>query len=157
MATKGAIAVNGNKDKSIILSQGCLIRFALLLLALDIGCYWEVRWFIGLRRMPRESGAAMMVTLYLCSVFAWLLLWHLWRLLLNLKRAEVFVPENVRHLRAVSWCCAGAAAVCLLSCLYYLPFLFVTGAAGFMALIVRIVKNVFQQAIAMKSELDLTI
>ena len=30
-------------------------------------------------------------------------------------------------------------------------------AAGFMALIVRIVKNIFQQAIDMKSELDLTI
>ena len=29
--------------------------------------------------------------------------------------------------------------------------------AGFMALIVRIVKNIFQQAIDMKAELDLTI
>ena len=38
-----------------------------------------------------------------------------------------------------------------------LLFLVMAAAAAFMALIVRIVKNVFQQAIAMKSELDLTV
>ena len=53
--------------------------------------------------------------------------------------------------------CVGAGAVCLVSCLYYLPFIAVAIAAGFMALIVRIVKNIFQQAIDMKAELDLTI
>ena len=87
----------------------------------------------------------------------WLLLWSMWRLLGNLRRERVFVAENVRSLRRVSWCCAAAASICLLSCLYYLPFIFAAGAAAFMALIVRIVKNVFQQAIAMKSELDLTV
>lgn len=45
----------------------------------------------------------------------------------------------------------------LVSCLYYLPFIAVAIAAGFMALLVRIVKNIFQQAIDMKAELDLTI
>ena len=47
--------------------------------------------------------------------------------------------------------------LCLVSCLYYLPFIAVAIAAGFMALIVRIIKNIFQQAIDMKAELDLTI
>ena len=50
-----------------------------------------------------------------------------------------------------------AALLCLVSALYYPSFLLITAAAGFMCLIVRVVKNVFQQAIAMKSELDLTI
>ena len=35
--------------------------------------------------------------------------------------------------------------------------LFIALAAGFTGLIVRVVKNVFQQAIAMKDELDLTV
>ena len=65
--------------------------------------------------------------------------------------------RNVKLLRQVSWCCVGAGAVCLVSCLYYLPFIAVAIAAGFMALLVRIVKNIFQQAIDMKAELDLTI
>ena len=51
----------------------------------------------------------------------------------------------------------GAGLICLVSTVYYFPFAAVGIAACFMALIVRIVKNVFQQAIAMKSELDLTV
>ena len=61
------------------------------------------------------------------------------------------------QLRAVSWYCVWVALICLAGCVCYPPFVFVAIAAAFMALIVRIVKNVFQQAISMKSELDLTI
>ena len=149
--------MNWTKDKSILLSQVCVAVFALLLAALDIGCYWAVGWFIGLRGMAWQTGAALMVTIYLCSVFAWLLLFQLWKLLGNMKKGFVFVEDNVKRLRVVSWCCVGAAVICLVSCAFYLPFLFVSIAAAFMALIVRIVKNVFQQANAMKSELDFTV
>ena len=39
-----------------------------------------------------------------------------------------------------------------------LPFIFAVGlAAGFMALIVRVVKNAFAQAVRMKDELDYTV
>ena len=154
---KGAEAVNWNKDKSILLSQICTAIFALLLAALDIGCYWAVHWFIRLRNMNWQKGIAFMVTIYLCSIFAWILLYGLWRLLGNMKSGQVFVEENVRRLRTVSWCCVGAGLICLVSTVYYIPFAAVGIAACFMALIVRIVKNVFQQAIAMKSELDLTV
>ena len=60
-------------------------------------------------------------------------------------------------MRIVSWCCVWASVIGLLSAAYYLPFAFIAVAAGFMALIVRIVKNAFQQAIEMKDELDLTV
>ena len=39
----------------------------------------------------------------------------------------------------------------------YLPFAFLAVAAGFMALIVRVLKNAFEQAVHMKDELDFTI
>ena len=149
--------MNWNKDKSILLSRACVAVFALALLALDIFCYPLARWFVNLRQMQWQRGVGMMVTAYVCSVFAWIVLAALWQLLGNLRRGRVFISENVRFLRLVSWCCVGAAIACLASCLWYLPFVFVAVAAGFMALIVRIVKNVFQQAIAMKDELDLTI
>ena len=149
--------MNWNKDKSILLTQIGTAFFTLLLLALDIACYWAVSWFVQLRGLDRGSVWYFTATVYACSVFAWLLLWRLWALLGNLRRGEVFTAQNVSCLRAVSWCCAGAAAICLLSALYYPSFLMVSAAAGFMCLIVRVVKNVFQQAIAMKTELDLTI
>ena len=146
-----------NENKSVRLSQGCVVLFAALLLLLDVFCYAAVNWFIHLRGMQRQTGVLMMGTIYLCSVFGWLLLWKLWRLLCNIRAQVVFDLKNVALLRAVSWCCVGAGLVCLGSAVYYLPFLAIAIAAGFMALIVRIVKNVFEQAILMKDDLDLTI
>ena len=149
--------MNWSKNSSIELSRACVILFMILLAALDIGCYWAAGWFVRLRLMNRDSVFLMMATIYLCSGFGWVLLVRLWQLLQNIRAQLVFDMRNVHLLRQVSWCCVGAGAVCLVSCLYYLPFIAVAIAAGFMALIVRIVKNIFQQAIDMKSELDLTI
>lgn len=149
--------VNWNKDKSILLTQVGTALFAVLLLALDLGCYWVAGWFVANRLYNWQEGVLMMISICSGSVFGWLFLYRLWTLLKNIKRGEVFTEANVRRMRGMSWCCAGAALICLASALYYLPFLLVGLAAGFTGLVVRVVKNVFQQAIAMKSELDLTI
>ena len=99
--------MNWSKDRSIALSRGCVVLFMILLAALDIGCYWAVRWFIGLRFMPWQSGVLMMVTIYLCSGFGWVLLVRLWQLLDNIRLQLVFDLRNVKLLRQVSWCCVG--------------------------------------------------
>jgi hypothetical protein len=69
----------------------------------------------------------------------------------------VFIARNVKYLRIASWACAAISLIYLLSAAYYLPLLIVAIAAGFLALIIRIIKNVFEQANAMKYELDLTV
>ena len=149
--------MNWNNDKSAVLSRVCVAVFAAFLLALDVGAYRLSAWFAQVRLMHRQLGVLLMVSIYAGSIFAWICLYQLWRLLGNVRRGEVFVPANVRCMRLVSWCCVGAAAVCALSAAYYPPFAFIAVAAGFMALIVRIVKNAFAQAIAMKDELELTV
>ena len=78
-------------------------------------------------------------------------------ILRRIEAGAVFVPANVTALRRISWCCAGAAAVCLAAAYIYLPFAFLGVAAAFMALIVRVLKNAFAQAVHMKDELDYTI
>ena len=149
--------MNWSKERSVTLSRCCLIVFALCLLTLDIGAYRFAAWFVQVRLMHWQLGVLLMVSIYSGSVFAWLCLYRLWGLLANIRRGDVFIEANVAHMRAISWCCAAAAAICVLSAAYYPPFAFVAVAAGFMALIVRIVKNAFEQAIAMKDELDLTV
>ena len=52
---------------------------------------------------------------------------------------------------------AAGAAICLVSGFYYLPFFVVAACGAFMALIVRVIKNVFTEAIALKDENDFTI
>lgn len=145
------------KDMSIRLSLICVCIFSGILLAADIFAYRWISWYVEWRAMRPESVVRMMITLYAASVFGWVCLWALWKLLRNIKAEVVFDKENVRLLRIISWCCAFAAIIFLVSGAYYSPFILVSVAAAFMMLIVRVIKNVFQQAIEMKSELDLTI
>ena len=146
-----------DKDRSIVLSMAGVALFAAALLALDCGCYWVAAWFVRYHLYHFQYGALFMVSVYAGSFFGWVCLVQLWRLLGALKKGDVFTETNVERLRRISWCCVWAAAICLASTLYYRPFLFVFVAAGFMGLIVRVVKNAFQQAVAMKNELDLTV
>ena len=96
---------NWNKDKSVTLSQAGVIIFALCLAALDIGTYQIATWFVSNRFQHFQLGILLMVSIYAGSFFAWVCLFQLWRLLGNIRRGEVFVPENVRCMRTVSWCC----------------------------------------------------
>ena len=94
---------------------------------------------------------------YCSAALALWMLYNLYMFLARIEKEEVFTPANVLALRRISWCCAGAAAVCLAAAYIYLPFAFLGVAAAFMALIVRVLKNAFAQAVHMKDELDYTI
>lgn len=144
-------------SKSVLFSRVCVLLFALLLAGLDLGCWPIVNWFVALRGMDRQAVWGILAVLLLCSVFGWILLAAMWRLLDQLRQGRVFTEENVRLLQRVSLCCAAAAGICVFGCFFYLPFLIAAAAAGFMALIVRIVRNVFQKALDMKNELDLMV
>jgi hypothetical protein len=152
--------MNWNQNKSITLSQLCIVLFALLLGALDVGGYWLTGWFVRFSQplAPGRDQVMLLIVLYLCSILGWVLLYALWRLLGRLRVGDVFSSGNVRLLRMTSWCCLGACGICLVGGVVCYPLLgLIAIAAGFVGLIVRIVKNVFEQAIAMKDELDFTI
>lgn len=157
VGVKEGIALHWTKDKSLLLSRVCVLFFAALLLALDLGAPALLRNMHTLRDRAGQGMTWLLVCVYAGSVFGWLCLYQLWRLLGTIRQGRVFVEENVRAMRAVSWCCVGAAAASLCAAIFYRPALVLCAAAGFMALIVLIVKNAFQQAIAMKDELDLTV
>ena len=78
-------------------------------------------------------------------------------LLKNISANEVFISENTEYLRQLSWCCVAAGMIFAASGFYYFPFWFLCGTAMFMALILRVIKNVFAQAEEIKRENDYTI
>lgn len=149
------------EKNSIALSQISVKVFLGILVGCDVAGWWLVDWFLNWPRyFPMNDllhRVLFLITLYAASVPAYCLLFCLARLLGNISEGQVFIPQNVRALRSAGWCCVAAALVCLASCFYYIPFLAVAVAAAFMALIIRIIKNVFEQAIGMKAELDLTV
>lgn len=130
----------------------CVVVFAICLPWL-LGFYVEVSPFYS--RM--WQAAPLMLVLYLCCLPALAALFCLERLLTNIKKGEIFVPVNVQYLRRISWCCFAAAAFLACGVYYYLAFIAVAIAAAFIGLILRVVKNVIQQAVEIKMENDYTI
>ena len=149
--------MNSNSRTSILLSRICILLFAVCLLGCDIFGVPLVRIFAEYRGLDKTSLIALTVCLYALSVPAWVLLGSLWKLLGNLNRSEVFTQDNIALLKVIVFCCAAAVILCIAGCFFYLPLIIIAIAAAFMMLIVQIVKNVFRQALDMKSELDLTI
>ena len=147
-----------NGKASIAFSKICVVLFAAVAALLVITAPWVTHWFVGFSRANvQQEQSLFMATIYTGAVFIFPILWNLWHLLVQIGKENVFVQENVRRLRVISWCCFGVAVVCLASTAYYLPYLFVAAIAAFMALVVRVVKNIMQQAVALKDEVDYTI
>lgn len=148
-----------NETKSLALSKLCVKLFMALLIGFGVSAPF---WLRSLLAFYSELGletfyACFLMTIYACCVPAALLLYHLYRLLNNIGLDQIFNAENVRHLRVISWCCITAGLVCLISGLYYLPWLLLAVAAAFIGLILRVVKNVVQLAVVLKDENDYTI
>ena len=147
-----------NKENSLTLSKVCTILFAVGLIAVMCTAPILIKWAIGISATLQLSVYPyLLATIYTGSLPATFLLWFLFKLLRNLSNEIVFEQQNVRLLRSISWCCVCGAIICFISTFYYVAWVIVGIAAAFVALIVRIIKNIFAYAIAIKEENDLTI
>lgn len=147
-----------NNKKSILLSRICVIIFIVGVLAVAASAPWITNWFSDAFRAPVQTAKiAFMATIYTGLIPALFLLFNLYKLLSRIKAGEVFVDKNVACLRLISWCCFIGAIISLGSSFYYMPWLLVGASAVFVGLIVRVVKNVFEQAVALQDDADHTI
>lgn len=145
-----------NKDKSIILSQ-ILIKICYLgivvcaILAPNlVGLYEERTGVEGLY-------TPLLATLMCCVPPGIIALVCLDVLLWNIQKNRAFIEQNVKMLRAISYCCFCVAVIFIYFAVLR-PFAFViVFAAGFFGIILRVVKNCFQQAIVIREENDFTI
>ena len=108
--------------------------------------------------MPKAVIIAIFISIYACFIPAMIALFSLDRLLRNIKLDLVFMRDNVKYLRIISWCCFAIAAVLIYSwfSISYV-FAFVAAAAAFFGLLMRVVKNVIDAAREIKDENDYTI
>lgn len=147
-----------SKDNSILLSKICIWIFMAATVLCAVVLPIVLDGIVRRRGLELESGRICVMASFYSLLFPTLAAqWNLYRLLQNISRGEVFVAGNVRCLRVLSWTCYLAAAICLVSASYYIPFLFLAFLTGFMGLILRVVKNVFAEAVALQQENDYTI
>lgn len=142
---------------SIRLSLACTWLFMILLAAGLALAPRAARAYIFWNHKAPTLLPVLLSAFYLCAGPAAILLWKLRSLLTAIGSGQVFTAGNVAALRIISWCCFAAALVCLCYSWAYLPFFFIAVAAAFVGLILRVVKNVFEQAVELKEENDYTI
>ena len=105
----------------------------------------------------------MIIIFYACCPAGWTAIVSLLLLLHNIRKGEVFTRRNVKLLRLISWCFVFVALATLYPFIVernlaiFTPILFITFAAAFLAILVRVVKNVMEQATIMREEQELTI
>lgn len=147
-----------NGEKSIYLSKLCILFFMGVLIVTVVSAPWLTRWFLEFTHTgPKGTYSFFLGTIYVGFIPAAYLLYNLLYLLRRIESGQLFIVENVEYLRRISWSCFLGAVIAFASMFYYFSWFFVFVAAAFMGLIVRVVKNVVAQAVALKNEADYTI
>lgn len=147
--------------KSLKLSRFLVYGLFFLLIVILFTAHIIAEWFAAMSvgRGLIHSGLSVAVTvmIYICDVFAIIAVIALNKLLSNISKDDVFIPQNSRCLRIISWCCVFAGLTFTFFSLWKQEFLFAAFFAMFLGLIMRVLKNVFEKAVELKSENDFTI
>lgn len=151
-----------NSNKSITLSLiVCFAVFVLLIPAAFCAPVLLKIYFIDFSNTYTHGGMfkyyTVLICFYICLLPAFMALVSLIKMLFAIKREEIFTDINIKRLRVLSWCCFAVAFVTAVGCVFYVPLVVVAIAAGFMGLIIRVIKNVICSAKILREENELTI
>jgi len=146
-----------NPSKSALVTSVCTKIVIGLVIGMVFAAPYLVKNYVAYTMKDPGIVTPLLATIYACAVPGLISLFSLDRLLANIKKKDVFIKKNVKHLRVISWCSFAVSAILFVSGFYYLLFLLVAVAAAFFGLILRVVKNVIEQAVVIKDENDFTI
>ena len=102
------------------------------------------------RSLSLVCAYAIVLIMMLADVF-------LFRLLLHIRKGEVFTDRSVSLIRGVSWCCLGLCIPLGILGIYFQLAWIVCFLAIFLGLSLRVCKNAFEEATQIKQENDLTV
>jgi len=143
--------------RSIKLSTWCIYILAALIIGVMIFISGFLDAIVPNQVINVKNRYLFIITLELCLGIGLIILYFLNKLIKNIENEKTFNERNILLLRITSWFCFLEALILLVSSSYYFPWFFVAGVAAFMGVIVRIIKNVFCQALLIKEENDFTI
>ncbi len=144
-------------NRSVILSSICTKAAIVLVVIAALAMPQLIPAYVDYTGKDPEIIHSLLVTVYACALPGMVSLVCLDRLLANIRRGEVFADINVRLLRILSWCSFTVSGILFISGFYYILFLIIAVCAAILGLILRVIKNVFEQAIIIKRENDFTI
>lgn len=147
------------KNWSLLISRWLIYAFMAGLVLADIAGWRFCRWLASMDATPASPVGHLWLfgCLVTCSALGYGILFLLDRLLGNLTAGKVFIPQNARLVGRISLCCFLMAVPCVVCALLFWTLWFAALVLSFAGLILRTVANVFDQAVRMKQELDLTV
>ncbi len=116
-----------------------------------------LRWYNRIRILENGQNLALLIAFYLCVPIALFALYNLEKLLRNILAGDVFIRANVRIIRRVCGCCLLVSVICLPAAYYYAPLIFFCIVMAFLCPVVNVVRYVFDAAVSIREENDLTI
>ncbi|MFZ3101802.1 MAG: DUF2975 domain-containing protein [Desulfitobacteriaceae bacterium] len=146
-----------NPNKSEILSSICTKAAIVLVIIAAFAMPYLIPKYVTFTGKDLDIIHSLLLTVYACALPGLVSLICLDRLLVNIRREEVFAIKNVKLLRALSWCSFVFSVILFISGFYYILFVIIAVSAAFLGLILRVIKNIFEKAIIIKQENDFTI
>lgn len=97
------------------------------------------------------------IVYYIGTAFAYVVLIALYKLLDNMSKDVVFDVRNTKHMKLIAIACVFMGVDCTVGMIAWTGTIYLAVICIFMTFIILCVRAVFEKAIAMKDELDLTI
>lgn len=153
-----------NSKKSIILTKFCILALMVISVIMMFCGRYLISRFLSMTggakiNISKELSLYIITFIsYILGIIAQVTLFCMLKFVTNLEKDLVFIPQNIKWLRFISFGCLSAGLLLIIvTVVYHKLYLIFSLAALFMMLIVRVIKNAFEQAVKMKEELDLTI
>jgi divalent metal cation (Fe/Co/Zn/Cd) transporter len=146
------------KEKRSIAITSALIKVAIVLCAAALFLMpYAAKMYEQISFQQDNVTVPLLITFYVCAAFGFVILFVLNKLIKNIGSEKVFIDENVKLLKILSYCCFAIAVVTLIFARFRILVFVITFAAAFIGLILRVIKNCFTEAIRLREENDFTI
>ena len=146
------------KEKRSIAITSVLIKIAIVLCTAALFLMpYAAKMYEQISFQRDNVTVPLLITFYVCAAFGFVILFVLNKLIKNVGSEKVFIDENVKLLKILSYCCFAIAVVTLIFARFRILVFVITFAAAFIGLILRVIKNCFTEAIRLREENDFTI
>ena len=146
------------KEKRSIAITSVLIKIAIVLCTAALFLMpYAAKMYEQISFQRDNVTVPLLITFYVCAAFGFVILFVLNKLIKNIGSEKVFIDENVKLLKILSYCCFAIAVVTLICARFRILVFVITFAAAFIGLILRVIKNCFTEAIRLREENDFTI
>ncbi|MBQ8942828.1 MAG: DUF2975 domain-containing protein [Firmicutes bacterium] len=153
--------INWSEMRSLKLSKVLTYSLIAMLVVAFVCIPFISKWYISISTedslIKGDAFIPVCIMLVVCDLFGLAAANALRGLIGNIGKSEVFIEANSNYMRLISWCCIFVGCTFTLFGAWRISFFVGAFFAFFMGIVMRVLKNVFEKAVSIKNENDLTV